>query len=138
MKETSLAEIGEKVKSRLSWDKIADNLPIIATIALGLFVLDKSIDIGGKVKILTEGSKRLNQAEFFEGVDTVGDQIQLFDSILKCFDINLGEFDLKRIGDFFQNLGTSGKYIKQLTDIFKDKFGGSFSGSSGSSGSRKI
>ena len=130
MVQTSIEEIGEKIKSGLSWDKVAENLPAIAVLALGLYILDKSVDVSSKVKILTQGSRKLNQAEIFEGIDTIGDHIQLFDSILKVFKIELPQTDLDKIADFLQNVGTSGKYISQFLDILKGKFG-SFSFGSG-------
>ncbi len=121
---TDIKEIGEVIKENLTWDKIGENLPLILAIGAGVYILDKSIDISGKVKLLTAGTERLNEAKFFEGIDTIGDNIQLIELILKQFKIEIGGDDLKKVADFLQNLGTAGKYIKQFVDMLKNKFRG--------------
>ena len=124
MTNKSIKEIGQEIQERFSWDKISDNLPMILAAGVGLYILDKSIDISSKVKLLSVGTKTLNKAEFFEIVDTIGDNMQIIDLALKSFGVEIDEVDLKKVADFLQNVGTGGKYIDQLYDLITKKFGG--------------
>jgi len=119
----TLEEIKEKIVENLSWDKIIENLPTVLLIAIGVYILDKAVDIESKIKPLTETSQRLSKAEVFEALDTIGDYIQVIDLGLKQFGISMNEVQLKKIADFLQNIGAAGKIVTPFIDAIKGKLG---------------
>lgn len=114
-------DLGEKIKEGLTWEKLGDNLPAVITIGGIILILDRLVGLGDKMKPVTDWVKGLNEAEVYETIDTVGDNIQLVDLALRAFKIEIGKEDLKKIGDFLQNVGTGGKYLSKLLDVVKGK-----------------
>ncbi len=112
-----LVETKDKLKELFSWEKIAENLPMIAGIGVGLIVLDKLIGIGEKLAPMYEKVKHWNSDGVFEIIDGVGDNIQLVDLIFKAFKIDLGGDSLDKLADFLQSLATGGKHLSKLIGL---------------------
>ena len=112
-----LVETKDKLKELFSWEKIAENLPMIAGIGVVLIVLDKLIGIGEKLTPMYENVKHWNSDGVFEIIDTVGDNIQLVDLIFKAFKIDLGGDSLDKLADFLQSLATGGKHLSKLMGL---------------------
>ena len=121
MQVVDVRNIGEKIKEGLTWEKLGDNLPAVITIGGIILILDKLVGLGDKLKPVTNWVKGLNEAEVYETIDTVGDNIQLVDLALRAFKVEIGKDDLKKIADFLQNVGTGGKYLSKLLDVVREK-----------------
>ena len=117
----NVRDIGVKIQEGLSWEKLGDNLPAVITVGGIILILDRLVGLGDKLKPVTDWVKGLNEADVYETIDTVGDNIQLVDLALRAFKIEIGKEDLKKIGDFLQNIGTGGKYLSKLLDVVKGK-----------------
>ncbi|TKJ26216.1 MAG: hypothetical protein CEE42_05235 [Promethearchaeota archaeon Loki_b31] len=128
-----LVETKDKLKKLFSWEKIAENLPMIAGLGVGLVVLDKLLSIGEKLEPVYEKVRNWNADGLFEIIDTVGDNVQLLDLTLRAFDVSVGKDSLDRLADFLQNLATGGKHLSKLMGLINlDKLlgaGGSGRGS---------
>lgn len=114
-------DIKEKLLKAFKWDSLLDNLPMILAIGGGIMLLDKFVDIGTKLEPVYRKVKKWNSDGIFEIIDTIGDNIQLLDSIFKTFKINLKGDELDKLADFLQNVGTSGKYITQMWSLIVPK-----------------
>ncbi|MBA7521569.1 hypothetical protein ES705_13676 [subsurface metagenome] len=112
-----LVETKDKLKNLFSWEKIAENLPMIAGLGVGLVVLDRLLSIGVNLEPLYKKVRQWNSDGVFEIIDSVGDNIQLVDLILKAFNVNVGEEGLKKLADFLQSLGTGGKHLSKLMGL---------------------
>jgi len=112
-----LVETKDKLKGLFSWEKVAENLPMILGLGVGLVVLDKLLSIGKKLEPMYEKVKHWNSDGVFEIIDTVGDNIQLVDLIVKAFDIDLGGDNLDKLADFLQSLATGGKHLSNLLNL---------------------
>ena len=112
-------DVKAKFQEAFSLEKISSNLPIIAMIGAGILIIDKIVGIGVKLEPINKRVRKWNRQAIFEIIDSVGDNIQLLDTILRSFNINLGENNLKRLADFLQNLATGGKHIGTLYDLIK-------------------
>lgn len=117
-------EAKEKIKEYVSIDKIVENLPMILLIGGGLLLLDKLLKIGVKLEPFFRRRRKFRKNRFFEIIDTLGDNIQIFDMIAKLFKIEFSKVELKKIGDLLQNIGTGGKHISTLYDLIQPKVGG--------------
>lgn len=109
-----LVETKDKLKDLFSWEKVAENLPLIAGIGIGLIVIDKLLGIGKKLEPMYEKVKHWNSDGVFEIIDTVGDNIQLVDLIFKAFKVDVGGDNLDKLADFLQSLATGGKHLSKL------------------------
>lgn len=103
-----------KLQNLFSLEKVAENLPIIIGLGVGLIVLDKLLDLGTKLAPVYEKVKQWNSDGVFETIDSVGDNIQLVDLFLKAFKINVGDKNLDKLADFLQSLATGGKHLSKL------------------------
>ncbi|MBA7566088.1 hypothetical protein ES708_07775 [subsurface metagenome] len=135
-----LVETKDKLKKLFSWEKIAENLPMIVGLGVGLVVLDKVIGIGEKLAPMYEKVKRWNSDGVFEIIDSVGDNIQFVDLMFKAFDVDLGAGGLKKLADFLQSLGTGGKHLSKLIGLvdMKKLLGVGGSGRGSGSGYKEI
>lgn len=133
-------EAKEKVMDFFSWEKVAESLPLLAGVAVGLIVVDKLLNIGEKLAPVYDKVKDWNSDGVFEIIDTVGDNIQLLDMIFKAFKVNVGDRNLDKIADFLQSLGTGGKHLSKLMGLVDiDKLlGGRSSGRRGGSGYKEL
>lgn len=112
-------EAKAKLQDAFSLEKIASNLPILLMIGAGILIVDKIVGIGVKLEPINKRIRKWNRQAVFEIIDTVGDNIQLLDTILKSLGIDIGEVSLHKLSDFLQNLATGGKHIGTLYDIMK-------------------
>ncbi len=96
-------DIGEKIKEGLTWEKLGDNLPAMLAVGGVILIADRLLGLGDKLKPVMNWVKSLNEAEVYETIDTVGDNIQFIDLALRAFNIEIGKEDLKKLGDFLQN-----------------------------------
>ena len=124
-----LEEIGEKVKGWFELDKILDSAPgLIGGIAI-LFLADKALDLGTKLKPAVQWVKHnFNRDDFKEFIDSVGDNLQGIDKLLQLFGVKIPEDWLKKIADFLQNVATAAKWIPNLLGGLQ-KLGSGVSGS---------
>lgn len=114
--------IKDKLMKMFKWDSVLDSLPTIALIAGGILLLDKIIDISGKLEPIYKKVKRWNKDGVFEIIDTIGDNIQILDLILKAVKIDLSGDELDKLADGLQNLGTIGKHVSALWSLIAPKF----------------
>ncbi len=123
----NIAEYKDKLKEWFSWDKIQENLPAILAIGGCVLLLDKLLDLSTKLKPVYKKVKELNKNEIFETIDTGGDQIQflskMFTPALKLLKIEVDETQWHALADFLQNVGTAGKDLGAIIDLFKGKIG---------------
>jgi len=122
-------EMKDKLKEKLSWENISESLPVILVVGVALLLLDKLLSIGAKMEPFFKKRKRFRKNRMFEIIDTIGDNIQLIDSVVKLLGIDLDDIQLKKIGDFMQNIGTGGKHLANLYGLLGlkgSKGGGSF------------
>ncbi len=117
-----IRDVGEEVKEKFSWDSVLENLPAIAAFGIGIFIIDKMVDIGGKLKPLGDFLRKYNESDILEFVDTVGDNMQLFNRILGLFNISIAEVDLDKIADFLQDTAAVGKLVSTIFGGFKGRF----------------
>lgn len=110
-------ELKDKLGSIFKWDALLENLPGILLAVGGIILLDKLVDIGGKLEPVYKKVKEWNKDAVFEIIDTVGDNIQLLDLILKAVGVDLNEGQLDRLADSLQNLGTVGKHVSRLWSL---------------------
>ena len=130
-----------KLMDIFSWERIAENLPLLLGFAGGLVIIDRLLSIGERLEPVYEKVKRWNSDGLFEIIDTVGDNIQLLDLVLRAFKVNLGDTNLDKLADFLQSLATGGKHLSKLIALIDvDKLLGGRSGgrSGGSSGFKEI
>ncbi|MBD3156624.1 hypothetical protein GF369_02225 [Candidatus Peregrinibacteria bacterium] len=118
----NLDEIGEKIKDAFSLDKMIDSLPMMLLVGGGLWIGSRVLDLGEKLEPVYNWVRRYNRDEFFEMVDTFADNMQFIEKTLKTFDIDLGNFDLKKVADFLQNVSAGGKWLAMLYDTVFSKF----------------
>ena len=114
-------EIREKIQKKFNWNTILENLPTIALIGGGILVLDKLVDLGTKLEPVYKKVKNWNADGIFEIIDTVGDNMQIVDLILKALKIEISSDELKKASDFLQNLGTVGKHVNALWSLIAPK-----------------
>ncbi len=119
-----IEEAKMKAEKILSWQNIANSLPLILVIGVVLIIVDKIVGISEKIRPKWQSRKRYRKNVLFEVIDTIGDNIQLISGFIKLLGIDLGEDDLKKIADFLQNLGTGGKTLNALYDLIKPILGG--------------
>lgn len=112
-----LVEVEGKLKDLFSWNKVAENLPMIAGVGIGIIVLDKLLSIGAKLEPVYKLVKQWNSDGVFEIIDSVGDNIQLVDLMFKAFKINVGGENLDKLADFLQSLATGGKHLSKLMGL---------------------
>ncbi len=124
-------EIKDKLQNTFKWDNLLQGLPAILLLGGGIILLDKIIDISSKLEPVYSKVKRWNQDGVFEIIDTIGDNIQIVDLILKALKINLSDNELKRVADFLQNLGTVGKHVIALWSLIAPKIKGLRTNTSG-------
>jgi len=103
-----------KFKEFFSWEKIADNLPMLAGVAVGLIIVDRLLGLGERLAPVYDKVKDWNSDGVFEIIDSVGDNVQLLDLVFRAFKINLGGRNLDKIADFLQSLATGGKHLSKL------------------------
>ena len=106
-----------KYKKYFSWEKILENLPFILAVGGGVLILDKLIGIGAMLEPMFKKRRRWKKKKTFEAIDTAGDNIQIIDSLLKLVGLELDGDELKKVGDFLQNVGTGGKLIVSLYEL---------------------
>jgi len=135
-----LVETKDKLKGLFSWEKVAENLPMILGLGVGLVVLDKLLSIGKKLEPMYEKVKHWNSDGVFEIIDSVGDNVQLVDLIFKAFKVDLGSDSLDKLADFLQSLATGGKHLSKLMGLidFKKLLGAGGSGRGSGSGYKEI
>lgn len=132
-------EVMVKFKDAFSWEAVVENLPAIAGIGVGLIIVDRLLGIGERLGPVYEKVKDWNSDGFFEIIDTVGDNIQLVDLILKAFNVDLGGRNLDKIADFLQSLATGGKHLSKLMSLLGiDKLLGGRSGGSSRPGYKEV
>lgn len=123
-----MVEAKEKLMEAFSLEKVASSLPTLLLIGAGILIIDKIVGIGVKLEPINKRVRKWNRQAVFEIIDSVGDNIQLLDTILKSFGIDIGEDNLHKLGDLLQNLATGGKHIGTMYDLLKPslmKAGGS-------------
>jgi len=106
----------DKLRDYFSWENIVDNLPAIFTIGGILLLLDKLLSISAKLQPLVR-KRRFRKNKMFETIDTVGDNVQLLNSIVKLTGLELSGDELKKIGDVLQNIGTGGKHLANFYEL---------------------
>ncbi len=112
-------EAKAKLEYMFSLEKLTSNLPMLLAIGAGILIIDKIVGIGVKLEPINKRIRKWNRHAVFEIIDTVGDNVQLLDTILKSLNIDVGENNLHKLSDFLQNLATGGKHIGTLYDMLK-------------------
>ena len=123
-------ELRDKVLSKFNWSTLLENLPGIMAVAGGVLILDKLIDLGTKLAPVYKKVQNWNKDGVFEIIDTVGDNIQLVDLVLKAFKIDLGSDQLDKLADGLQGLATAGKHLSRLYELIAPSLRRSGSGGS--------
>ena len=118
-----LNDLVKTIKKNLTWDKILEYGPVVLIGGAALYGIDRAAKISNSLKEsgVADFVKRYNRNDFFEGIDTVGDIMELVNSLLAGLGIDIGKDNIKKIADFLQKLGNSGKIIDLIVGTFERK-----------------